>query len=71
MSVVREWDGCRVASAYERYGLKKFMGREYMGINRMSFLVGKDGKVKHVLSKVNTKSHHDLVLSLAKDLNRE
>ena len=60
-----------VAELYGVWSLKKFMGREYMGINRMSFLVGMDGKVKHVLSKVNTKSHHDLVLSLAKDLNKE
>ena len=46
------------------------MGREFMGVNRMSFIVGKDGKIKHVLSKVNTKTHHDDVLNFIKDLNK-
>ena len=59
-----------VADKYGVWGLKKFMGREFMGINRMSFLVGKDGKVKHVMEKVNTKTHHDDVLALVKALNK-
>jgi peroxiredoxin Q/BCP len=52
------------------WGLKKFMRREYMGINRMSFLVGIDGKIKHVMQKVNTKTHHDDVLALVKEINK-
>ena len=61
----------KIADKYGVCGLKKFMGREFMGVNRMSFIVGKDGKIKHVMSKVNTKTHHDDVLSLVKDLNRQ
>lgn len=58
-----------IADKYGVWGLKKFMGREYMGINRMSFLIGPDGKLKHVMEKVKTKTHHDDVLNLAKELN--
>ena len=60
-----------VADKYGVWGLKKFMGREYMGINRMSFLIGLDGKLKHVMEKVNTKTHHDDVLALVKELNKK
>jgi len=58
-------DHC-IANKYGAWGLKKFMGREYMGINRMTFIIGKDGKLKHVMQKVNTKTHHDDVLALVK-----
>lgn len=58
-----------IADKYGVWGLKKFMGREYMGINRMSFLIGPDGKLKYVMEKVKTKTHHDDVLELAKQLN--
>jgi peroxiredoxin Q/BCP len=54
----------KVADKYSVWGLKKFMGREYMGIKRMSFIIGKDGKLKHVMEKVNTKTHHDDVLEI-------
>ena len=55
----------------EKYGcwdLKKFMGREFMGVLRTTFIIGKDGRLKHVMAKVNTKSHHDDVLGLIKEL---
>tara|TARA_R110002072_G_scaffold3830_4_gene27263 strand:+ start:9419 stop:9892 length:474 start_codon:yes stop_codon:yes gene_type:complete len=58
-----------IADKYGVWGLKKFMGREYMGINRMTFIIGKDGKLKHVMEKVNTKSHHDDVLALVKSID--
>ena len=61
----------KIAEKYGVWGLKKFMGREFMGIKRMSFLVGMDGKVKHVMEKVNTKTHHDDVLALVKALNKK
>ena len=64
-------DGHKLAEKYGVWGLKKFMGREYMGVNRMSFLVGMDGKLRHVMEKVNTKTHHDDVLALVKALNKK
>jgi len=56
-----------VADKYGVWGLKKFMGKEYMGINRMTFIIDKDGKLKHIMEKVNTKSHHEDVLAYIKE----
>jgi peroxiredoxin Q/BCP len=56
----------------EKYGcwdLKKFMGREFMGVLRTTFIIGKDGRLKHVMNKVKTKSHHDDVMALVKALD--
>jgi peroxiredoxin Q/BCP len=55
----------------EKYGcwdLKKFMGREFMGVLRTTFIIGKDGRLKHVMNKVKTKSHHDDVIGLIREL---
>jgi peroxiredoxin Q/BCP len=57
-----------IAEKYGAWGLKKFMGRESMGVLRTSFIVGKDGRLKHVMEKVKTKTHHDDVIALIKEL---
>ncbi len=57
-----------VTEKYGAWGLKKFMGREFMGVLRTTFIIGKDGRVKHVMDKVNTKSHHDDVIALITQL---
>ena len=57
-----------VTEQYGAWGLKKFMGREFMGVLRTTFIVGKDGRLKHVMAKVNTRTHHDDVLTLIADL---
>ena len=57
-----------VAEKYGAWGLKKFMGREFMGILRTTFIVGKDGRLKHVMDKVKTKTHHDDVVALIREL---
>ena len=54
----------QVVEAYGVWGLKKFMGREYMGINRTSFLVDEDGKLLNVISKVKTKTHGEDILKM-------
>lgn len=54
------------ADKYGVWGPKKFMGREYDGIHRITFIIGKDGRLKHVMDKVKTKSHHDDVLAWIK-----
>ena len=43
-----------VADAFGVWGLKKFMGKEYDGIHRLSFLIGLDGKISHVFNKFKT-----------------
>ena len=57
-----------IAEKYGCWGLKKFMGKEFMGILRTTFIIGKDGRLKHVMDKFKTKSHHDDLLALIKEL---
>lgn len=52
-----------VAEKYGVWGLKKFMGREFMGLLRTTFIVGKDGRLLHIMDKVRTKTHHDDLLA--------
>lgn len=56
-----------LADQYGVWDLKKFMGREFMGILRTTFIIGKDGKLKHVIDKVKTKTHHDDVAAWIRD----
>lgn len=56
----------QVADQFGVWGLKKFMGREYDGIHRLSFLIGLDGKIAHVFNKFKTKDHHQVVLDVLK-----
>ncbi len=53
----------KVAEAYHSWGLKKFMGREFMGILRQSFFVDGNGKIVEILHKVDTASHHQTVVN--------
>ena len=50
--------------SYKAWGLKKFMGKEYEGIHRISYLI-KDGVIKYVFDKVKTKTHAVDVLNEA------
>jgi peroxiredoxin Q/BCP len=52
----------KVADAYGTYGEKKFMGRKYMGVHRMTFLIDEKGKIKKIYEKVKPESHADEVL---------
>ena len=54
---------CPVAAAYESYGLKKFMGREYMGMMRHTFVVDAEGKVERIYTKVKAETMADTILS--------
>ncbi|ART79528.1 thioredoxin-dependent thiol peroxidase [Oceanisphaera avium] len=51
-----------IADAFGVWGLKKFMGKEYEGIHRISFLVDESGTVEQVFDKFKTKDHHQVVL---------
>lgn len=51
-----------VAEAYGVWGLKKFMGKEYMGLIRTTFIVDPKGKVAEVLKKFTTAAHHQALL---------
>ena len=57
-----------VANAYGAWGPKKFMGKEYDGILRTTFIVGKDGRLKCVLDTFKTKTHHEDLLAKLDEL---
>lgn len=52
------------AELYGVWALKKFMGREFMGVLRTSFIINKDGRLVHVLEKVSAKTHDQDVLAI-------
>jgi peroxiredoxin Q/BCP len=52
-----------VADEFGVWGLKKFMGKEYDGIHRLSFLVDENGVIEKVYDKFKTKDHHEVVLA--------
>ncbi|MCY7277978.1 MAG: thioredoxin-dependent thiol peroxidase [Phormidesmis sp. CAN_BIN44] len=56
-------EGGKVAEAYESYGLKKFMGKEYLGISRNTFVVSADGTIEQIYKKVKPEIHAAQVLS--------
>ncbi len=58
-------------SLSESYGVwvkKSMYGKEYMGVARTTFLIGKDGKVKKVYEKVKPEGHADEILADLKSL---
>ncbi|WP_317928825.1 thioredoxin-dependent thiol peroxidase [Halioxenophilus sp. WMMB6] len=57
-----------VAEKYGCWGMKKFMGREFMGLIRTTFIVGKDGKLLKIMDKFKTTTHHDELLSILDEL---
>jgi peroxiredoxin Q/BCP len=54
----------KILEDYGVWGLKKFMGREYMGVIRTTFVIDEQGVIEEVISKVNTKEHADQIFEL-------
>ena len=52
-----------MATTYESYGLKKFMGKEYMGVSRNTFVIGPEGKIAKIYLKVKPDAHATTILS--------
>jgi len=52
----------KVIMAYGVWGPKKFMGKEYDGIHRTTFIIDEEGKIEDVISKVKTKEHASQIL---------
>ncbi|MGC8711665.1 MAG: thioredoxin-dependent thiol peroxidase [Leptodesmis sp.] len=52
-----------VAAAYDSYGLKKFMGKEYMGITRSTFVIDPDGRIEKIYKKVKPETHVEEILA--------
>jgi thioredoxin-dependent peroxiredoxin len=61
----------QIADLYQVWQLKKFMGKEYMGIVRSTFLIDPTGNIAHIWSSVKVKNHAEAVFSqLNQVLNR-
>ena len=56
-----------IADKYGAWGPKKFMGKEFDGILRTTYIVGKDGRLKHIMNKFKTKTHHEDLISWLKE----
>ena len=51
-----------VINAYGVWGPKKFMGKEYDGIHRTTFIIDSNGVIEDIITKVKTKAHTDQIL---------
>jgi peroxiredoxin Q/BCP len=56
----------KVIEQFGVWGPKKFMGKEYDGIHRTTFLIDEDQKVVGIIDKVNTKDHANEILEILK-----
>lgn len=53
-----------VAESYGVWGLKKFMGKEYMGVLRTTFVIGPDQNLIKIFSNVKPENHYQEILAL-------
>jgi len=51
-----------ILKAYEAWGRKKFMGREYDGIIRKTFVIDEEGIIADIIEKVDTKAHSKQII---------
>ena len=56
-------EGGQISTAYGSYGLKKFMGKEYMGISRNTFVIDSTGKIEKIYLKVKPEQHAAAILA--------
>lgn len=52
----------KIMQAYDSWGLKKFMGREYMGTLRKTFIINEKGIIDEIIDKVKTSDHTAQIL---------
>lgn len=52
----------KVIQDYGVWGLKKFMGKEYDGIHRTTFVIDEKGRIEEIIQKVKTKAHTEQIL---------
>ena len=60
----------KVIKKYKVWGKKKFMGREFMGIIRTTFLIDKKGKIIKIWDNVKVKDHAKEVLDTLRDISK-
>ena len=52
----------KIINDYGVWGPKKFMGREYDGIHRTTFIIDENGTIENIITKVKTKAHAEQIL---------
>ncbi len=57
----------QVAEKYGVWGLKQFAGKEYMGLIRTTFLIDKEGRLRHIPEKFTTKNHDGVILDYVRE----
>ena len=62
-TLLTDAEPCPVAESYGSYGLKKFMGKEYMGMMRHTFVVDPDGRIEKAYLKVKAETMADDILT--------
>ncbi len=58
----------KVAEKYGCWGMKKFMGKEFMGLIRTTYIIGQDGRLLKIMDKFKTKTHHEDLLAALDEL---
>lgn len=61
----------KVMEKYEVWGTKKFMGREFLGIHRTTFLIDQNGLIAQIWENVKVNGHVNEVLLRLKELSKE
>ena len=62
-TLLTDAEPCPVAESYGSYGLKKFMGKEYMGMMRHTFVVDPEGHIEKAYLKVKAETMADDILT--------
>ena len=62
-TLLTDEEPCAVASLYDSYGLKKFMGREFMGMMRHTVVIDAEGRIERLYLKVKAATMADTLLS--------
>ena len=56
----------RLLSALGAWGEKSMYGKKYFGVLRSTFIVNEEGKLTHIIDKVDTKAHAEQIIALLK-----
>ena len=62
-TLLTDSEPCPVATSYESYGLKKFMGREYYGMMRHTYVIDQDGKIELIYLKVKSENMANQIIN--------
>lgn len=65
-----ESDNKDMMKSYQAWGPKTFMGKKYDGIHRITYIINPEGNIAETIAKVKTKTHHEDVINILKNLQK-